>query len=95
MYLKRHPLCVLCQRKGTVSAATCVDHKRPHHGDKALFWDVSNWQGLCSHCHSNDKQFVERNNFTKNILSNGWPADPAHPANKEKEKNFPGGDRKT
>jgi 5-methylcytosine-specific restriction endonuclease McrA len=67
-----------------VQAATVVDHKRPHHGDKALFWDVSNWQALCAPCHNRDKQFMEKNNYTKDISCNGWPIDPAHPANTKK-----------
>lgn len=32
-------------------AATIVDHKVPHKGDKALFWDSTNWQSLCKPCH--------------------------------------------
>lgn len=32
--------------------ATVVDHAAPHRGDRALFWDTSNWQSLCAHCHN-------------------------------------------
>ena len=35
--------------------ATVLDHKVPHRGDMVLFWDRSNWQGLCSPCHSGEK----------------------------------------
>ena len=35
-----------------VTAATVVDHVIPHKGDKALFWDTSNWQAMCAPCHS-------------------------------------------
>jgi 5-methylcytosine-specific restriction protein A len=35
-----------------VTAATVVDHVIPHKGDKALFWDESNWQPMCAPCHS-------------------------------------------
>jgi hypothetical protein len=39
--------------------ATVVDHIKPHHGDKALFWDKTNWAGLCVDHHSGDKQSIE------------------------------------
>ena len=51
-YLAKHPLCVHCQREGRVQAATDVDHIVPHSGDMELFWDSSNWQGLCHSHHS-------------------------------------------
>ena len=37
---------------GVYKLATEVDHIVPHRGDLALFWDTSNWQGLCTSCHS-------------------------------------------
>lgn len=54
-YLKAHPRCVMC---GTPSSV--VDHKTPHKGDKRLFWSRSNWQALCTACHSSRKQSQER-----------------------------------
>lgn len=51
-YLRKHPLCAHCARDGRVEPATDVDHIVPHRGDQALFWDRSNWQGLCHACHS-------------------------------------------
>ena len=50
-YLARHPLCASCQAQGRVEPATVVDHVTPHWGDARLFWDESNWQGLCKRCH--------------------------------------------
>lgn len=50
-YLRRHPLCVECQKQGKLSPATIVDHIIPHRGDQMLFWDESNWQALCKRCH--------------------------------------------
>ncbi|WP_328203649.1 hypothetical protein [Brevibacillus nitrificans] len=38
--------------EGNVGAATVVDHIIPHKGDKELFWDQKNWQGLCDSHHS-------------------------------------------
>jgi 5-methylcytosine-specific restriction protein A len=55
-HLASHPLCVYCEREGRVAAATVVDHKTPHRGDMALFWDERNWQSLCVHHHSSDAQ---------------------------------------
>ena len=52
-------LCVFCAAKGLVTAATVVDHIKPHRGDDVLFWDETNWQSLCSSCHSGDKQRIE------------------------------------
>lgn len=51
-YLLKHPLCVHCSRDGKVEPATELDHIVPHRGDQQLFWDRSNWQGLCHPCHS-------------------------------------------
>ena len=51
-HLAAHPLCVHCQAQGRVSAAILVDHVVPHHGDRFLFWLLSNWQSLCAACHA-------------------------------------------
>jgi 5-methylcytosine-specific restriction endonuclease McrA len=58
-HLYAHPLCVMCEQAGRVTEATVVDHKIPHRGDQALFWDESNWQSLCATHHSSDKQREE------------------------------------
>lgn len=54
-FLKEHRFCRRCGR-----TATTVDHIRPHKGDQLLFWDKSNWQALCTSCHSGAKQSEER-----------------------------------
>jgi 5-methylcytosine-specific restriction protein A len=59
-YLKANPLCVKCLEQGRTTAAKVVDHIVPHKGDDGLFWDVDNWQALCTSCHSSDKQREER-----------------------------------
>lgn len=51
-YLRAHPLCAECTRKGRVVVATDLDHITPHKGDMDLFWSRENWQGLCASCHS-------------------------------------------
>lgn len=58
-FLRERPLCAFCDREGRVTAATLVDHIEPHRGDMALFWDRSNWQPLCTPCHSSVKQIEE------------------------------------
>lgn len=50
-FLWESPLCVMCEAAGRVVVATVVDHKEPHRGDAALFWDRANWQALCKPCH--------------------------------------------
>ena len=51
---------LICAERG-VSApyASLVDHRIPHRGDQALFWDKSNWQSMCTTHHSSDKQREE------------------------------------
>ena len=51
-FLKKHPLCIHCDREGRLTPATEVDHIKPHRGDKKLFWNKKNWQPLCKSCHS-------------------------------------------
>ena len=50
-YLAVNPLCKRCSESERVTSATIVDHIIPHKGDQELFWDRSNWQGLCKQCH--------------------------------------------
>jgi 5-methylcytosine-specific restriction protein A len=59
-HLRAYPLCVMCEElDGRITGATVVDHKEPHQGDQAKFWDESNWQSLCAHHHSSHKQRQE------------------------------------
>ena len=51
-FLREHPLCEECQKKGVIKAATDVDHIKPHRGDLDLMWDRDNLQALCHECHS-------------------------------------------
>lgn len=58
-FLIEHPLCVMCYAAGIVTAATVVDHIKPHRGCMVLFWDRTNWQPLCATHHSSHKQRIE------------------------------------
>ena len=51
MYLREHPLCVMCEAEGKIVSATVVDHIIPHKGDMNLFWDTNNHQALCKRHH--------------------------------------------
>lgn len=52
-FLRAHPLCVdpFREHAGGPVAAQVVDHRIPHRGDQALFWNAENWQPLCKRCH--------------------------------------------
>lgn len=74
--LAEHPLCAWCAGHGVVRAATVVDHKKPHRGDEALFWDRTNWQSLCKTCHDSAKQAEERSGKRQiRIGLDGFPID--------------------
>jgi 5-methylcytosine-specific restriction endonuclease McrA len=77
-YLRKHPLCVHCNEKGRVTPATVVDHKKPHRGNLKLFWDKSNWQGLCKVCHDSWKQRLEKTGTVAGCNKDGIPLDPNH-----------------
>lgn len=57
-FLALHPRCARCG-----APANVVDHKTPHRGDQAIFWDKTGWQPLCTPCHSGAKQRQERRNL--------------------------------
>lgn len=54
-YLLTHKTCKRCG-----APATVVDHVTAHRGDRKLFWSRSNWQPLCTTCHSRWKQAQEK-----------------------------------
>lgn len=59
-YLYDHPLCVMCESAGRVTAATVVDHSIPHRGDMTLFWQSGHWQALCKLHHDSEAQRRDR-----------------------------------
>ena len=84
-FLNKH---LTCARLGIdpkcKGLAAEVDHIRAHNGDLRLFWDRSNWQGLCKPCHSR-KTLAERRAkpVQLRVDINGMPLDPAHHWNKD------------
>lgn len=52
-FLAAHPFCVDCIAEGNpYGLATEVDHQEPHRGDRAKFWDETNWASRCKSHHS-------------------------------------------
>jgi 5-methylcytosine-specific restriction protein A len=75
-FLRQHPLCVFCEEEGIAEPATILDHKIPHKGDKALFYDQANWQGLCKIHHDSMKQIMEKNAHLPQVDPlTGWPVE--------------------
>lgn len=74
-------VCKFCAELGKKVPATTVDHIVPHKGNPKLFWDRSNWQPLCTHCHSSVKQSMEVTGRRRGCGVNGLPLDPNHPWN--------------
>lgn len=79
--LAAHPLCAFCVQLGYTELAEVVDHKRPHRGDPALFFDADNLQSLSKRCHDRHKQAQEHNadGLVRGTGLTGAPIDPAHP----------------
>lgn len=51
-----------CQMCGVIEADTSklvADHRKPHRGSEALFWDQGNLWCLCAACHNGAKQREE------------------------------------
>jgi len=68
----------MCTDEGRVTPATELDHIVRHGGDPELFWDASNWQGLCYHHHRSTKSQMERSGKVTGCTLNGAPIDPNH-----------------
>lgn len=81
-HLRKNPLCAYCYSKGTVTAATVVDHVVPHRGDPAMFWK-GELQSMCEFHHSSSKQREEYYGYSTEIGIDGLPVDPKHPHNRE------------
>jgi len=91
-YLSQFPYCSMCSTDRRPVAATVVDHKTApklkdakDSGDpdriKAawkLFWDPSNWAGLCKFCHDSTKQRIEKSGRLPGCTAEGLPLDPGH-----------------
>jgi len=79
--LMDEPWCRLCAEKGLPVAARVADHIEPHRGDWTKF-RCGALQSLCYDCHDRTKRIMELRGYGLDIGDDGWPLDPAHPANK-------------
>ena len=48
-----------CGRIEADTSQLVADHRKPHRGDEALFWDDHNLWCLCKPCHDSAKQRLE------------------------------------
>lgn len=48
-----------CGRLVADTSHLVADHKVPHRGDPALFWNIANLQCLCAPCHNSAKRKLE------------------------------------
>ena len=51
--------CGMCRRLEADTAKLVADHRVPHRGSEALFWDAGNLWCLCKPCHDSAKQREE------------------------------------
>lgn len=80
--LAAEPLCRYCKERGLTTPATIANHRTPHKGDAALFWDAANLESTCKLCHDSTVQSAEKLGFRKGCDASGRPIDPAHPWNR-------------
>jgi 5-methylcytosine-specific restriction endonuclease McrA len=80
--LAMQPLCEECLTQDRMTAATVVNHKIPHKGDRELFFRGSNHQSVCKPHHDGPIQRAERVGYSGAVDDGGWPTDPNHPSNK-------------
>lgn len=69
LYLRRHPVCVVCG-----GVATVVDHRAPHKGDYNVFWDRTNWQSMCKPDHDR-KTAMEDGGFGNPVVRDRYAVD--------------------
>lgn len=82
-YLSENPLCKMCEEEGRATPAKEVDHITPHKGNVFVFWDETNWQGLCLYHHQSVKASIERSGKIKGSKVDGTPLDPQSHWHKE------------
>lgn len=78
-FLREHPLCANCRRRGRVTPATVVHHLVPHRGDLHRFWSGP-FEAACKACHDGPLREVEDRGYSGEVGLDGWPLDPRHPA---------------
>ncbi|WP_310619674.1 HNH endonuclease [Flexibacterium corallicola] len=81
-----------CQKTGEILSgkkpepnSPIADHIIPHKGDPKLFWDLDNIQTVSKAYHDKQKQLQEKRGYSTDCDDEGWPVDPAHPANRGRQ----------
>ena len=82
-HLAEEPLCRMCAAEGTVTSATVVDHIVPRAVAPDRAFDGANLQSLCKRHHDARKQQQESRGYHSEVDADGYPVDPAHPANRD------------
>lgn len=59
-----------CGRVCTGKGQAIADHRNPHRGNEALFWDAGNIWCICKQCHDGAKQREERGG--RMVRGDGW-----------------------
>lgn len=80
--LARQPLCERCLAEGRVTAATVVNHRKPHKGDWQLFIDPANHESVCKPHHDSAIQSEERLGYANGCDPDGRPRAADHPWNR-------------
>tara|TARA_R100000655_G_scaffold91646_1_gene132471 strand:- start:61 stop:393 length:333 start_codon:yes stop_codon:yes gene_type:complete len=65
-FIQKNPICKICQSKGIIKSAQCVDHIKPITiGGSQV--DINNLQSLCNSCHAkkSSREGAEKRNNTK------------------------------
>jgi len=78
--LQKQPMCEECLAQGRTTPATIADHVEPHGGDIRKF-RTGTLRSLCKPCHDR-KWSDDRRGYSTAVGLDGYPIDPAHPANK-------------
>ena len=77
-----NPICHLCEAEGKAVIANVVNHRVAHKGDEGLFFDFANTEHICKPHHDGYIAQQERGGYAGACGLDGFPTDPAHPANK-------------
>lgn len=78
-------LCQSCLRAGKEKMVTFSDpvhHKKPHNGNRDLFFDIDNLESVCQSCHDSAMQVLKKSGYVPGCDVNGFPIDPNHNWNK-------------
>ncbi len=81
LYTCQRCKCLLIAGNRHHPRAAVVNHKTPHKGNEALFFDLENTESVCKSCHDTLIQKEEARGYVIGSDINGQPLDPDHPWN--------------